>query len=1304
MRKIYAILVLFLMLGSTASILGQAGQCLGGGCAGPGTSYGAAQSTTSSTFVNSLPNTYAGEYNTYNVTSGQQYEWSLCPADGAVNPTSDAQLTLKNTSNGNICYSDDLCGAQPKILWTATFTGQVRVLVNRYNCATNSNSHTVRWRCVSCGPPPGPPGCTNTTAFGSAAAPTNNVPVTISTCTYQNEYNTITGVAAGSTYQSGMSLGGFITVRSGTFNGPVVASGNSPLTWTATIAGNHFIHYNTNSACGTATTCGTTTITCTSCPAPAFNPCTTIPNIAACATPVSTTWTAGQIGAWSPIVNTCGFSTPGQERLFTFTPTVSGIHQINVTAITGGYLDFFWKAASGGCNNTGWNCILDVLNPGTFGSLNLTAGVQYYIMADPEHTNAGTLTMNIVCPPSFNAVPFSGSNTYTLCSGNLYDHGGPSGNYSDNANGFTVLNPSILGNMVQVSGTVSAESCCDFLRIYNGVGIGGTLLWQGNQGAVPVITSTSGPLTVQFISDGSVIGTGFDLTIACVLPPPPSPTSVTASTNSLCSNSLAPVNLTANGASGTVYWFTGSCATTGQFATGNSVVVNPASTTTYFARNFDGVQWSTTCASTTVTVNTNPAAPSVTASLTSICQGGSTNLNGTGLGTISWFDAPTGGNLVGTSASGADFNVAPTSNTTYYAETTGPSIDSIVYNQSFTQGVAPFTQALNWCTFRSNLLNSYGYVSLTIRGSANPTGITITDPVEILNIANAMRTANLYTGTIGGNTWNVTPGCVAGSSPCGGSPGVVLHLNTTSCNCDPAGTAWVIRPEINNDAWGGIGTGTCSAPSQSMEVVFRYNTGSGGCPSPRTPIAITVDAPSVAPTSITNLDPNICNGASTQLDVVGGSLSAGAQWEWSDVSCGGAVLGNGASLIVTPNGTTTYYVRASAGNACAASACESIAVAMPTASTNLAIDGDVATCVVNSGNWIHFYNVDGRLIASVNSAGQDLGNVTATSLVAPSPYVMPSCTQPSDPSWFNAALARSFIITPTTQPTNAVSVRLYILDSEFNDYQTSALGTTQNANDDVSTITDMDMTKHSSPFEDGNPLNNCGVGSTIYVPQSGSGLTSAVMGGFSGSYYIEYSISSFSEMFPMNSSNSALPVTMTSFNANCAGDKVNITWTTASEFNASHYSLQTSRDGQTWTEVAEIAAAGTTSQESNYAYQDFLFGGVSYYRLVQVDLDGASEIYGPISVDCEISESSMTVYPNPTNNDFTVLIQTTESFENATIELVDLSGRAVEVKEMNILPGSTQVRFETKGIMPGTYIMRIKGENDKFTPIRVVVL
>ncbi len=192
--------------------------------------------------------------------------------------------------------------------------------------------------------------------------------------------------------------------------------------------------------------------------------------------------------------------------------------------------------------------------------------------------------------------------------------------------------------------------------------------------------------------------------------------------------------------------------------------------------------------------------------------------------------------------------------------------------------------------------------------------------------------------------------------------------------------------------------------------------------------------------------------------------------------------------------------------------------------------------------------------------------------------------------------------------------------------------------------------------------------------------------------------------FAIIDSNSPLPVTLTSFNANCTDDKVNVTWTTASEFNASHYSLQTSRDGQTWTEVAQIEAAGTTNQESSYFYQDFKFGGISYYRLVQVDLDGTQEVYGPISSNCTLDENNMTVYPNPTDADFTVLIQTMETFENATIELVDLSGRSIEVKEMNILPGSTTVKFDTKNINPGTYIVRIKGENDKFTPLRVIIL
>ncbi|UKN03299.1 T9SS type A sorting domain-containing protein [Paracrocinitomix mangrovi] len=108
--------------------------------------------------------------------------------------------------------------------------------------------------------------CTNLWSFGSAAAPTGTTTTTISFCTYQEEYNTLTSVVAGNTYQSDYDLGGCITVHSGTPGGPVVAFGSAPLTWTATVSGTYYIHYTLDCVfCITNTSCGTSTISCVSC-------------------------------------------------------------------------------------------------------------------------------------------------------------------------------------------------------------------------------------------------------------------------------------------------------------------------------------------------------------------------------------------------------------------------------------------------------------------------------------------------------------------------------------------------------------------------------------------------------------------------------------------------------------------------------------------------------------------------------------------------------------------------------------------------------------------------------------------------------------------------------------------------------------------------------------------------------------------------------------------------------------------------------------------------------------------------------
>ena len=125
-------------------------------------------------------------------------------------------------------------------------------------------------------------------------------------------------------------------------------------------------------------------------------------------------------------------------------------------------------------------------------------------------------------------VPATGNNSFTVCSGNLYDNGGLVGDYATSSDGYTVINPLTVGSFVRVSGSITSEGGYDYLTIYDGIGTGGAILWGGSAHGsgtscatftVPTITSTSGSLTVRFYSDGSNNCSGFDLSVSCYTPP-----------------------------------------------------------------------------------------------------------------------------------------------------------------------------------------------------------------------------------------------------------------------------------------------------------------------------------------------------------------------------------------------------------------------------------------------------------------------------------------------------------------------------------------------------------------------------------------------------------------------------------------------------------------------------------------------------------------------------------------------------------------------------------------------------------------
>ena len=145
---------------------------------------------------------------------------------------------------------------------------------------------------------------------------------------------------------------------------------------------------------------------CLSAGVPPPDPCASIANLSACAVSTGPVAVPAGTGAWSN--NTLGgpYQTPGIERIFTFTATVSGVHTINVTQYTGGnWVDFYWKQV-GTCDNTGWNYVSDVSGGGNVVpdvgngglGLNFTAGNTYYIMWDPENTTGRTVAFELICP------------------------------------------------------------------------------------------------------------------------------------------------------------------------------------------------------------------------------------------------------------------------------------------------------------------------------------------------------------------------------------------------------------------------------------------------------------------------------------------------------------------------------------------------------------------------------------------------------------------------------------------------------------------------------------------------------------------------------------------------------------------------------------------------------------------------------------------------------------------------------------------------------------------------------------------
>jgi hypothetical protein len=214
--------------------------------------------------------------------------------------------------------------------------------------------------------------------------------------------------------------------------------------------------------------------------------------------------------------------------------------------------------------------------------------------------------------------------------------------------------------------------------------------------------------------------------------------------------------------------------------------------------------------------------------------------------------------------------------------------------------------------------------------------------------------------------------------------------------------------------------------------------------------------------------------------------------------------------------------------------------------------------------------------------------------------------------------------------------------------------------------------------------------------------TGAVNGG-SGSQVRQNSIYfRYFDMMP-----SPLPVELISFNATkISNEQVHVKWSTASEKNNDFFTIERSQDGSNFVEIKRIKGGGNCSGLRNYTFIDKEpQPGLNYYRLIQTDFNGTSEMFKPAAVDMGkviFTSVKAKVISNPFINNFSVVFHADENIHAQAI-LLSLNGHVVFKENIEIEVGKNEYQFSNGDeLKSGAYILKIQTETKTIVSEKVV--
>ena len=878
-------------------------------------------------------------------------------------------------------------------------------------------------------------------------------------------------------------------------------------------------------------------------------------------------------------------------------------------------------------------------------------------------TSVQTVTVDTTGPCVVVLSPLCPQGPLNLCSGTMYDSGGPTANHGNNTDIVQTIAPFGAASVSLTFSMFDLESNYDYLYIYAGPNTNSPLLGAYTGTNLPgggTVTSNVGSITIRQYSDPGVTEAGFALTWNCTLPSAAPAVDFDADKTSTCDSTIQFKDRTLGGA---INW-------DWDFGDGNSSTLqNPSHTYTtngtytvkLVATNIIGSD--SLVRTSYITVNQ----PLVTTTPDSVCGSGLVTLGAAGNGTFNWFDSPTGGIILN---SGSSYSPSITGTTTFYVEAEIPSTPEYAgpLNPAAVGGGGNHGNGTpQYLEFDAHQAITLVSAFVQANGSGNRK-IYLWDYQG--NILDSV-TVNIPAGT-GRITLNLN--IPAGNGHRIGGANMNLYRN----NSGPA------YPYTNSSLVTITGS---SAGSNYYYYLYDWEVQGPSCASPR--VAVVATAIPVPSVSVTPVAPMICPGGSVSLTATGAT-----NFNWSSG-------GSNASETISSGGT--YYVIGDNAPGCVDTAF--VTVGQFTSTANITPGGPTSFCpgdsvvlTANSGTAYLWSTGATTQSITVSSSGSFTVDVTDGN----------GCTVSSTPTTVSVINTPAATISPSGPITFCSGDSVTLTANTGNSYLWSNGASTQAITVNASGSFTVEVTypggcnsTSSNTTVTVNPLPS----PTITPPGphelcEGDSVTLTASGGDTYLWPLS-GLTTPSITVDVTSSVSVIATNSFGCSATSVPVTVNVNPVPNAAFTSSTNGLTVDFTDQstggaliyTW-DFGDGGSASTANPSHTYLAP----GGTFTVTLIVTEGTCSDTITDTVTVtNVGIAENQPSgleingIYPNPFLDELHIRLTISES-ANLEVELADLLGRVYRtLAKTQVVPGEVNLDWQTEaGMAQGIYVLRIR--------------